>query len=309
MEYVYPILEQIGIMFLIILVGYILYKLKVITAEGRKQLSEVMLTIVCPSLIFMVYQIDVTPEIIRGILWSFVLSILSMVIGIGIARLVIPKKAEDFQIGRLCIGYTNCAFMGIPIIEGIFGSEGVIYLTSYITMFNLLAWTHGVMLITGQKSFSGLIKVAKNPTIIALALGLICFVTGIRIPEIPATALNYIKSLNTPVAMLIAGATMAQSDMLGAVRKMSVMGNVFIKLLVVPVVVMLVFKLLPVPSEMIFTCNVIATACPTATIVTLFALRYDKNAVRASEIFAISTLLSGITLPVITVLSNWVFNL
>ena len=87
------------------------------------------------------------------------------------------------------------------------------------------------------------------------------------------------------------------------------MWPVFIKLVVVPVVVVLVFKLLPVPTDTVFTTNVIAAACPTATIGTMFALRHGKNAIMASEIFAISTLLSAISLPLSAVFSNYIFNL
>lgn len=309
MEYAFLLFEQIGIMFLIILLGYILFKTKVISEQGRKQLSEVLLTIVIPALVIMAYQIDVTPEIMKGILWSYLLSAISIIIGIIIARICIKDKMENFRMCRMCVGYTNCAFMGIPLIEALFGSEGVLYLTSYITLFNIFAWTHGIMLATDEKSFKGLLKVMKNPTIISVAVGILLFAAGIKLPKVIASSLDYVKMMNTPIAMLVAGATMAESHLLKALKEPNVMVPVALRLGVVPVIVVAVFKLLPVPSEVIFTTNIIAAACPTATIVTLFAIRYNRNAVRASEIFAISTLLSGITLPIIVLLSGFVFGL
>lgn len=309
MEYAFLLFEQIGIMFLIILLGFILFKVKVITEQGRKQLSEVLLTIVIPSLVIMAYQIDVTPKIMKGILWSYLLSAISIIIGIFIARICIKDKMKNFRMCRMCIGYTNCAFMGIPLIEALFGSEGVLYLTSYITLFNIFAWTHGIMLVTDEKSFKGLLKVMKNPTIISVAVGILLFVAGIKLPKVIASSLDYIKMMNTPIAMLVAGATMAESNLLKALKEPNVMLPVALRLVIVPVVVVALFKLLPVPSEVIFTTNMIAAACPTATIVTLFAIRYNRNAVRASEIFAISTLLSGITLPLVVLLSEFVFYL
>lgn len=309
MEYALPIMEQTAIMFIIILIGYILFKFKVITPDGRKQLSELVLTIVCPALIFMVFQQDFSSEVITGLLWSFPLSAISIVLGIIVAKLLVPKSREDFNISRFCIIYTNCAFMGIPLIKGLFGDVGVMYLTAYIAMFNIFVWSHGVMQIKCQSGFKELLGVLRSPTIIAIVLGLLCFAFKIRVPEIPAVALNYIKELNTPLAMLIAGATMAEADMLGAIRKAKVMWPVFVKLLLFPVVVIFVFRLFPVPDEMVFTTNIVAAACPTATIGTLFCIRYGKNAAMASEIFAISTLLSGITLPLIATVSNMVYNL
>ncbi len=309
MEYAFLLFEQIGIMFLIILIGYILFKINIINETGRKQLSEVLLTIVIPSIVIMSYQIDVTPQVMEGILWSFLLSAVSIILGILIAKICIKEKTDNFRMCRMCVGYTNCAFMGIPLIEAIFGAEGVLYLSSYIILFNAFAWTHGIMLATDEKSFKGLLKVMKNPTIIAVALGLLLFVTGIKLPKIVASGLDYVKMMNTPLAMLVAGATIAESHLLKALKEPNVMFPVALRLIIVPVVVVAVFKLLPVPSEVIFTTNMIAAACPTATIVTLFAIRYNRNAVRASEIFAISTLLSGVTIPIIVLLSGFVFNL
>ncbi len=309
MEYAAPIFEQIAIMFLIILVGYVLYKTGVITPQGRRQISEIVLTIVCPALIFMVFQQDFTPRIMNGLLWSFVLSIISIPIGILLASVLVGKKTKDYNIARFSIAYTNCAFMGIPLIQGLFGSEGVMYLTAYITLFNIFVWSHGVIWIKGAGGIKEFLKVFKSPTIISVILALICFFTGFKIHRIPATALNYIKELNTPLAMLVAGATIAEADVFRALGKIKIMWPTIVKLVIVPLVVVLVFKLLPVPTDMVFTSNVIAAACPTATICTLFAIRYGKNAIMASEIFAISTLLSGITLPMAAVFASFIYNL
>lgn len=309
MEYALPILVQVGIMFILMFIGYGLFKLNKITPDGRKQLSEIVLTIVCPALIIMVYQTEHKPEYTNGLIWAFILSLISMVIGIIFSRLAISKKFSDFTIDRFSVAYSNCAFIGIPLINGVFGEEGVLYVTAYITFFNLLVWTHGVMIMKNEISMSGLINAFKSPTIISVFVGILFYVFHIRIPRIPAEALDYIASLNTPLAMLIAGATMAESDLAGAIRKPSVLYSCFLKLLALPVIVMLFFKLLPVPGVTVFTTIIIATACPTATIGTLFALRHGKNAVYASEVFALSTLLSGITIPIIVLLSMYVYGI
>ncbi|MBP3360479.1 MAG: AEC family transporter [Clostridia bacterium] len=309
MEYAAPILVQVGIMFLLMLIGYGLFKIKKITPEGRKQLSELVLTIVCPALILMVYQTEHKPEYTTGLIWAFVLSAVSMAAGIIFSKSVISKKFADYTIDRFSVAYSNCAFIGIPLINGVFGEEGVLYVTAYITLFNLLVWSHGVMMMKNELSLSGLVKALRSPTIIAVFIGIITYIAQIRIPKIPAEAINYIASLNTPLAMLIAGATMAESNLAGAIRKPSVLFSCFLKLLALPVLVMLIFKLFPVPSSTVYTTIIIATACPTATIGTLFALRYGKNAVYASEVFALSTLLSGITIPVIVLLSMYMYGI
>lgn len=296
-------------MFLLMAVGFGMYKTGIMSEEGRMQLSKIVLKLVCPVLIFMAYQTEATPELLGGLFWSFLLSFVSVAVGIVISRLVVGKNNANAAINRFSIAYSNCAFVGIPLVSGIFGSEGVFYVTSYITMFNLFVWSLGVMDIRGEKSIKEFLKSLLSPTILAVAAGLIFFAFGIMLPSVPAEALNYISSLNTPLAMFIAGATVADSDIFRAIRNPSVLWSCFGKLVLLPVVMMFLFKLFPVPSEVVFITVVIATACPTATIGTLFALEYGKNAVYGAEIFALSTLLSGVTMPLVVVLSQWVFNL
>ena len=102
--------------------------------------------------------------------------------------------------------------MCIPLINGIYGSEGVLYLTAYLTFFNVLIWTHGLMTMKGERDFSSLVKALVSPSVIAVVVGLICYLTNIRLPKVPATALQYIADMNTPIAMVIAGATAAQTN-------------------------------------------------------------------------------------------------
>jgi len=298
---------QVCIMFAIMLVGFVLAKIGKITHDGRKQISGIILTVVCPALVFTAFQADKTPEYMVGLLWAFVLATVSILFGIFFAKIAVSKKKSNFSLDRFGVIYSNCAFMGIPLINGIFGAEGVFYVTAYITMFNLFVWSHGVMLMKDEMSVKGLLNAIKSPTIIAVFVGLICYFADIKIPKIPSEALNYIASMNTPLAMLVAGATMADSKLTEAVRKPSVLYDCFLKLLVLPVIVMFIFKIFPITSEVVYTTIIIATACPTATVLTLFALNFDKNATYGAEIFAVSTLLSGITIPLIVVLSKMIY--
>ena len=309
MEYALTILSRVGVMFMLMAVGFGMYKSGIMSEEGRAQLSKIVLKLVCPVLIFMAYQTEATPELLSGLFWSFLLSLISVAAGVAISYFAVGKNRANAAISRFSIAYSNCAFIGIPLVSGIFGNEGVFYVTSYITMFNIFVWSLGVMQIKGEKSAADFLKSLLSPTILAVVLGLVFFAFGIMLPPVPAEALNYISSLNTPLAMFIAGATVADSDMARSVRNPSVLWSCFCKLIVLPVIIMFVFKLIPVPSEVVFITIVIATACPTATIGTLFALEYGKNAVYASEIFALSTLLSGITMPIMVVLSQYVFAL
>ena len=199
-------------MFIILAIGAGCGIKGIISKEGTKQLSTVELMIVNPFLIFMSYQAEYSSELLGGLLWAFGLAAVSFATAILLTTFVIRPSREDYDIERFASVYSNCGFIGIPLINGIYGSEGVLYLTAYITLFNLLVWTHGYMVMKGQRDFSAFVKALRNPSVIAVVAGLICYLTGLRLPEIPSASFEAVASLNTPLAMLIAGAAVSQTS-------------------------------------------------------------------------------------------------
>lgn len=304
MEYAIVIAKQILVMFLIICVGIFCYKKNIITKEGNKYISEVVLKIVCPVLVFMAYQTEYSKELLHGLLWALVLSAASYVVAMLLSGLVFRKNPKyEYAIESCSATYSNCAFMGFPLISALFGDTGILYTTAYLTMFNLLVWSHGRMVMTDTLSAKGFLTALRSPAIIAVFLGMICYVTQIRLPAVPREALSFISSMNTPLAMLVAGVTIAQTNILQALKKPRVYLVAALRLLVIPVAVILLTFFWPV-SEEVYVSIILATACPTATICTLFAISYDKNAPYASELFAVTTILSAVTMPMIVLFTK-----
>jgi hypothetical protein len=302
---------RVLIMSVILIIGAIAYKTNVITKDGTKQLSAVELKIVNPLLIFMSYQADFDTARLHGLLWTFLLSVLSFAITIPVATLLKRKGKENFSVERFSCIYSNCGFMGIPLISALFGSDGVLYLTAYITIFNLLAFTHGYMMMKEETDFSAFITAVKSPTIIGTLVGLVCFIANFKLTAIPlagefvSDAFQFIADMNTPLAMLIAGATAAQSNLIKAVTDRKILSTAFYKLIFLPAIIVIVMSILPdaIPQmSKIIVC--VACACPAATTGTMFALLFDKNAKRCSEIFAITTIFSMATLPIITAFAS-----
>lgn len=295
--------NQIIIMFMILAIGAFCFLKGIITKSGTKQLSAVALNIVNPVLIFMSYQSEYDNELIKGLMWAFLLSAISYAVTILLSYALIRKKTPDRGTERFSAIYSNCGFMCIPLINGIYGSEGVLYLTAYLTLFNLLVWTHGFMLIKGERDFSSLLKAFVSPSVIAVVIGLICYLTNLRLPSVPAHALQYIADMNTPLAMLIAGATAAQTNLIKAFTKPRIHLVTLCRLLILPAAAFVVMRLLSPPPTVLMTVTV-ATACPAATMCTMFAVSLDKDPKAASEIFTVTTLISAVTLPLITILCD-----
>jgi len=293
------ILKQTIIMLILIMVGILCSKTKIISKDTNKQLSSFVLQIVNPVLIFMSFQTDYRPELAKNLLITFGLSVLAFAVMIGASMLLVRRgEGRETAIERFSSTYSNCAFMGIPLINALFGNEGVFYLTAFITVFNFAVWTHGVILISGKKDIKQVVKVLYSPTIIAIVLGLITFFFQLKIPSVPASALKFIADINTPMAMIVSGVTMAEASILKLLKKPGIYYISFLKLLLIPFILTFILSMFNVDVTVRLTI-LIAAAAPPAAMCTLFSLKYGKNSLYASEIFTAGTIFSIITLPII----------
>ena len=302
---------QAVVMFILLFFGYFLYKAKMLSDESTKQLSAITLTIVNPVVIFNSYLMDFNTELLAGLGISTLLGAVAHLMLILASQIAVRKGRDNFEIDRFAIIYCNCGFMGIPLIKATFGDEGVFYLTGFITMFNLFMWTHGTLLMSGQKT-QGIKDTAKtfgkvllSPAILAIVIGMVFFFTGLRLPSILQTPLDYVGSLNTPLAMIVSGATIAKAGLLRGFKCGRAYYIQIFKLLAVPVVLALMFVPLAKLGVSMTVINtvLIAAAAPTASATIMFSYRHGKDESYASGQFALSTISSMATMPLILMLS------
>ncbi len=293
------VLNQILIMFILILIGYSCFRFKVIDQEMNKKLSDLLLLLVSPLLIFNSYQREFSDDLLVGLLISLGLAILTHLFGILTAYVFLRgKKNPDVVIERFSTIYSNSGFFGIPIINGIYGSEGVFYITAYITIFNLFVWTQGLIMMNGTQDKKTMVKTLISPTLISIILGFLFFITQIHLPQIMFNSLQYVADMNTPLAMIIAGVTIAQTNILKIFIKLRIYLVLFLKLIFIPVILVLIYSRFTMAVP-VLAAAVLGAACPTGATCTLFAIRYKKNALYSSEIFAMTTLASLVTIPII----------
>ncbi len=301
------IITQIVKMLLILFVGILCSRLNLIDDHANKGLANLLLLVVNPIVTLMAMQADYEPELVTGLLVSFALAVATHLLMIPTANLLIKKDGNDnCAIERFAVIYSNCGFFGIPLVQSILGNEGVLYLTAYMTVFNVFSWTHGLGLMTRDtsdhkgKSFAESAKnLAKNlctPMIFACAIGLVLFALQIKFPPVLTDTLNYIGNMNTPLAMIIAGVSVAQTNIADMLKNRRIYLVTFAKLLLMPAIVFVILLLVRVESTVAYTI-LVAAACPCAATGTAFALRFRKNYAYSSEIYAFSTLCSLITIP------------
>jgi len=301
------IFKKIAVMFIIMAIGFLCGKLGIIDSKGNKLLSNITLLIVNPLVMFVSYQRDYSSRIANNLFIALGISVLVMAIQIAVAMILIPKKRESCSVERLTLILTNCGFMGIPLVESVFGGEGVIYLSMYVTVFNVVAWTFGISQMTGKNSARDVLKNLCTPAIIAIILGLVCYFARISLPEILLEPMESVGNMNTPLAMLIAGATLSGTNFVKCLKKVRIYFITAVHLLAIPVIaalIMLAFLKMGVEIN-VLSVLLVAVSCPSAVITTMFSHRFGKDSVYASELFAVSTLLSAGSIPFIM----WLFTL
>ncbi|MBE6722067.1 MAG: AEC family transporter [Ruminococcaceae bacterium] len=298
------VLTQVIIMMLLILVGILCSKLNIITESVSRGLSNLVLNIVNPVVILVSYQKPFNTHLLAGLSWALVLSLISYAVALFLPVALVRGGHDQaaLAVERFSCTYSNCAFMGIPLVQGVVGEEGVLYVTAFLTLFNLLVWTHGLMQIKGEAcNLKDTLQSLCSPAIFATVIGLALFLLNISLPKILLTTLSDISDLNTPLAMFTAGAVIARTQLGSALKKGRVYYITAIKLLIIPMVCLVLFKLIPV-SPMVAEVVLLVTACPTAATGTLFAVEYDKDEGYASELFAVTTIFSVVTLPLVMLL-------
>ena len=294
------ILYKTAIMLILIAVGIMCFKTGLIKRESNRDLSKFVLQVINPAVIFMSYQTDYRTELVRNLLLTFVLSVGAMGAAVILSYFLVRRKeGRETEIERFSAVYSNCGFMGIPLVNAIYGDEGVFYLTAFITVFNLIVWTHGVILISGEKNIKQVVKVFYSPTMIAIFLGIITFFLRIRIPGAAAEALGLLKEVNTPMAMIVSGVTIAGTNVAKMLKNYRIYYVCLLKLIIVPVLIAVPLSMLTGVDETVRMTVLVAAAAPPATMCTLLSLRYGKNSIYASEIFAAGTILSVATLPLV----------
>lgn len=297
-------LEQVAIMFVMIMLGFILVKTKLVNPDSKKSLSNILVYVVVPCMIVNSFIATYDDSILENLLWSFLVSFILLVLGIVVSFVICIKyKTSDKPILLFALMFSNASYMGIPLIQALFGDIGVIYASGFLTLFNILLWTVGYMVVS--KTFnikSTLISILKTPIIYSLIIGLLIFIFQIPVPSIIKTPLNLLGNMNTPLSMLVTGMIIGSSNVLTVVKNKYVWLNVAFRLLLIPLIclgVTYLLSFLPISKE-VLKIAFILMATPSAAITSIFAIKFNYNEDVAAGVVIITTILSIITLPLFT---------
>ena len=290
------LLQQTIIMFALMLLGLLLSRRGMITEQGSRDLSNVLLYAVIPCVILRSYMSECSTEKLRAMGLSALIAVIAFAASIAVAYLTCGTR---HRIENFAVAFGNAGFIGIPLVTAVFGPEAAFYVVSFSTFANLLQWTYGIVIISGKKETMNLRMVFVNPVFISMVIGIALFVLQPTLPTVVTGTIGYIADGNTVLAMIILGYYLSKVQLRGLFADVRLYLFSVLRLLVVPAVTILVFLPFPFARGEITLITLIAAATPIASSTAIFAQKFDQNYRRAVSYVCLSTILSVATLPLV----------
>ncbi len=301
--------EQVAILYILVAVGAIADKVGIYTEKVAKSCTDLLFYIITPAVIIESFcSLEYNPETAKSLFVAMGCGFVLHIVSAAISSLVFNKCAKDEAcIYKYSCAYGNCGYMALPLAEAVLGSEGVFYCSAVIISFQIFSFTHGIYTINkgkgGKKVKFDLKKLILNPGVISVIIGLPLFLLSVDLPKIVASPVGYIASLNTPVAMLIFGTYIANTDFKTVFKNWRIFAVSLVKLIILPLTLLAAFRLVGISGTLLVALSISAGA-PTANNTVMFAAKYDRNTGLASQTVAIVSFISIITLPVMIALAQ-----
>lgn len=300
------ILMQMIQLFLVIALGYFLFKMKLFDVDLNKKLTSILLTVTTPAMIVSSVLSTTVTQGLSDIVFVFILGfgiyLIMPILGFFIVKVLrIPLSQQGLYIFMTV--FSNIGFMGFPVMKAIFGHEAVFFTAIFNMIFNLFVFTVGVVIMnygTGQKVKLNP-KNLLSPGVIASLVALFIYFTGIKLPDVLSSTITMIGDITTPMAMLLIGSTLATIPIKEVFTEFKIYPYTMIKQIIVPVIAYPLLKLV-VGDPLILGIALIMISMPVANSAVLFATEYDGDISLAAKTVFMTTLLSVVTIPLIVAL-------
>ena len=309
MQEFFALVSAVTTMFLLLIIGYAARKLGYMNDKLSKGISNLIICVAQPFMIIgSFFGLEYTKENLKT---GFLILVVGLVLHVLMALLAYflakPVKGMDMKkLSEYAMFFSNCGFVGFPILYSLMGDIGLFYGAFYLVSFNLFIWTWGILILTRGRSDIRITpkKILFNFGTLPCVIGILLFSLKVPIPEVIEDLASYLGGLCTPVSMLVCGANIARRSL----KKMLSSGKVYwvsaVKLIIMPVFVTLATWAVGLPDYMvIFACVMSAMPCPTA--VTMFGELYDISPGYAAELVGTSTVLSTVTILPMVAFAQW----
>lgn len=292
--------QQVGILYIIVLVGAICDKIGLFTEKTAKACTDLLFYIITPCVIVQSFlNQEFTKEtgirLLVAVGCGFLMHFVAIILNVPLYRKGDREKNDLFRYSSI---YGNVGYMTLPLTEAILGSEGVFYCSAVVMAFNTVSFTHGVYVMNSNGGKFDKKKLFFNPGVISVLIGLPLFLLKVDLPDIINQPISYISTMQTPIAMLIFGTFLAHTRFNDIFKYKKILLVSVMKLFVLPAAMVGIYYLLGLSGTLLIALTISACA-PTANNTVMFAAKYNKDTGLAAQIVAMVSFISVITMPLI----------
>lgn len=291
-------MQQVGILFFMILAGYASVRYGLIKMESKKAFSELLMNLVVPAMILESYMAEFDMKVFSNLMLTFGLGIILHALAVVVTLIVTKKKKnDDAAILKFACIFSNAGYMGFPLIRALFGMEGLLYASAFLSIFTIFMWTIGYILVSGEVDKKRIVRnICTQPSMISIVLGLIIYLGRIKVPAMISQPLGLLGAMNTPLSMIITGMMIAGSNLKRMFTDRRQVFIVAVRMFLIPALSFLLLKIMGIHG-MVVEAVLLLEACPTAAVTSVFAVQFGHDEELAAGAVVITTFLSIFTLP------------
>ena len=294
------VLQQMVIIFLLILTGYVLCKKGIVTKAASPAISALVVN-VCNPASLLAGSLDRDPSITNQMVLLACAASLVMYLCLIASSFLLPRFFAKEQPWKnhyklMCI-FGNTGFLGIPLVSAVLGSRSMIYVVVVNACFNLLFYTYGIYLTSGGKGafdWKKLINVGN----ICIVLTIVLFLTRLQLPVILTETVTAMAHATTFLAMIVIGISMAGQDLKKIFTGARMYVFVGARYILVPILISVVVRLF-VHDDLLYGVIVLLAAVPAASLPLMSVEENGGDGQLLSQGIVLSTLLSVITIPIV----------
>lgn len=292
------ILSLQGTMFLLVLIGIIIRRKNILTSEGKSILTDMLIYVFLPFNIANSFRMDFDMNVLVKFVVILLFATIAQVICMTLSRILYKgedeKKRKVLQYATVC---SNSGFMGIPVVEGVFGAEGLMYGSVCLIPQRIVMWTAGISCFTEAGSKKDAIKrVIIHPCIVAVYIGLILMLFQIQLPDFIDKTLKNVGNCTTSVSMILIGAILGEITDVKSIFSKTLFFYTGVRLFLIPLLVLVACKIGGVNS-LSTGIEVLISGMPAGSTTAILASKYNGDYIFAGKCIVVTTILSIITIP------------
>ena len=295
------LLQQMGILFVYMMIGYVACKKEYFDQEFGKKLSWLVVNVANPMLAISAV-VNNEEQIAKKDFYVTVLLAICFYAFFLILAQVLPRligvQKSDIGVYKMMTTFNNIGFMGFPVIAAAYGNGALIYAVPFSIMFNILCYTWGIQTLCGGGEKGNWKRIVNTGTISGI-ISIVLFFMQIPVPKMICSLSAGLSNLTGPLSMLVIGISIAAMELKDLFTDVKLLKFAFIKLLVVPVAAMLLVCRV-IDNQLICEVFLVMMATPAASMCAMLSQQYGGDYELAAKGVALTTILSVVTMPIVS---------